>query len=108
MLALGPHRKIDVPLPPNDLRKSFDGLTGLVRSAFEADPRDGGWFLFLVSGARVEGRWLGQTRPGPSECTRRIVLVSLGVHLAGPLSSAQSRSIDSPPSVGSGIRQEQQ
>jgi hypothetical protein len=36
-----------VHLPPTDLRKSFDGLTGLVRSAFQADPRDGSWFLFF-------------------------------------------------------------
>ena len=46
MLALAPHLKIYVHLPPTDLRKSFDGLTGLVRSAFQADPRDGSWFLF--------------------------------------------------------------
>ena len=47
MLALAPHLKIYVHLPPTDLRKSFDGLTGLVRSAFQADPRDGSWFLFF-------------------------------------------------------------
>ena len=41
MLALAPHLKIYVHLPPTDFRKSFDGLTGLVRSALQADPRDG-------------------------------------------------------------------
>ena len=47
MLSLAAHVRIDVHLPPTDLRKSFDGLTGLVRSAFQADPRDGSWFLFV-------------------------------------------------------------
>ena len=47
MLSLAAHVRIDVHLPPTDLRKSFDGLTGLVRSAFQADPRDGSWFLFF-------------------------------------------------------------
>ena len=47
MLSLAAHVRIYVHLPPTDLRKSFDGLTGLVRSAFQADPRDGSWFLFF-------------------------------------------------------------
>jgi transposase len=47
MLTLTPHVKIDVHLPPTDMRKSFDGLTGLVRSVFQAEPRDGSWFLFF-------------------------------------------------------------
>jgi transposase len=47
MLSL-PHRtRVFVHLPPTDMRKSFDGLTGLIRSAFQADPLDGSWFLFL-------------------------------------------------------------
>jgi transposase len=32
---------------PVDLRKSFDGLTGLVRDCFEQDPLSGHLFLFL-------------------------------------------------------------
>jgi transposase len=47
MLSLAHNTRIYVYLPPADLRKSFDGLTGLVRSAFAADPRDGSWFLFF-------------------------------------------------------------
>ena len=47
MLSLAAHVRIDVHLPPTDLRQSLDGLTGLVRSAFQADPRDGSWFLFF-------------------------------------------------------------
>jgi hypothetical protein len=47
MLTLTPHVKIYVHLPPTDMRKSFDGLTGLVRSVFQAEPRDGSWFLFF-------------------------------------------------------------
>jgi transposase len=47
MLSLAHNTRIYVYRPPADLRKSFDGLTGLVRSAFPADPRDGSWFLFF-------------------------------------------------------------
>lgn len=47
MLSLAHHTRIYVHVPPTDLRKSFDGLTGLVRSAFGRDPREGSWFLFF-------------------------------------------------------------
>ena len=47
MLSLVHNTRIYVYLPAADLRKSFDGLTGLVRSAFAANPRDGSWFLFF-------------------------------------------------------------
>jgi transposase len=47
MLTLAHNTRIYVYVPAADLRKSFDGLTGLVRSAFQADPRDGSWFLFF-------------------------------------------------------------
>jgi transposase len=32
---------------PTDMRKSFDGLSGIVRSEFAADPTDGSLFLFI-------------------------------------------------------------
>jgi transposase len=32
---------------PADLRKGFDGLSGLVRQEFQADPLDGSLFLFF-------------------------------------------------------------
>ncbi len=32
---------------PTDLRKGFDGLSGIVRSEFAADPLDGSLFLFI-------------------------------------------------------------
>ena len=47
MRALASQVRIDVHLPPTDLRRNFDGLTGLVRAAFSADPREGRWFLFF-------------------------------------------------------------
>jgi transposase len=47
MLSLPRNTRIYVHLPPTDLRMSFDGLSGIVRSAFAADLLDGGWFLFL-------------------------------------------------------------
>ena len=47
MLSLAHSTRVFVHLPATDLRKSFDGLGGLVRSAFGADPREGSWFLFF-------------------------------------------------------------
>lgn len=47
MLSLAHNTRIYLHLAPTDLRKSFDGLSGIVRSAFAADLLDGGWFLFL-------------------------------------------------------------
>ena len=47
MLSLAHTTRIYMHVPPTDLRKSFDGLTGLVRSAFAQDPREGSWFVFF-------------------------------------------------------------
>jgi transposase len=46
MLTLAAHLRIYAHTGPADLRKSFDGLCGLVRSVFQADPLDGSLFLF--------------------------------------------------------------
>jgi len=32
---------------PIDMRKSFDGLFGIVKNEFQIDVRDGGLFLFI-------------------------------------------------------------
>lgn len=47
MLTLAPHLRIYVHARATDMRKSFDGLSGLVRAVFQADPLDGSLFLFL-------------------------------------------------------------
>jgi transposase len=47
MLNLSSHLRIYVHDGPTDMRKSFDGLSGLVRSVFQVDPLDGSLFLFL-------------------------------------------------------------
>ena len=47
MLSLAPNMRIYLHAEPTDMRKSFDGLGGLVRSVFEADPTDGSLFLFI-------------------------------------------------------------
>ena len=47
MLTLAPQLRIYMHVPPTDMRKSFDGLCGLVRSVFKADPLDGSLFLFV-------------------------------------------------------------
>lgn len=47
MLTFTPNLRIYLHTLPTDMRKSFDGLSALVRSVFQADPMDGSLFLFL-------------------------------------------------------------
>ena len=47
MLSLATSVRIFLHSQPTDMRKSFDGLSEIVRSAFEADPLDGSLFLFI-------------------------------------------------------------
>jgi len=47
MLALNAHFDFHLYLPPTDMRKSFDGLCGLVRNQMNRDPVDGDIYLFL-------------------------------------------------------------
>jgi len=47
MLSIPPTVPIFLYTPPADLRKGLDGLSGLVRREFAADPLDGSLFLFI-------------------------------------------------------------
>jgi len=47
MLSIPPAVPIFLYTRPADLRKGFDGLSGLVRREFAADPLDGSLFLFI-------------------------------------------------------------
>ena len=47
MLALTASARIYLYRNPCDMRKSFDGLCGVVRSALNTDPLSGSFFVFL-------------------------------------------------------------
>jgi len=47
MLSLASGVKIFVYTQATDMRKGFNGLSGIVRSEFAADPLDGSLFLFV-------------------------------------------------------------
>jgi transposase len=47
MLSVPPTVSIFLCTQPTDLRKGFDGLSGIVRGAFGADPLDGSLYLFI-------------------------------------------------------------
>lgn len=47
MLNFAPELKIYLHAGPVDMRKSYDGLFGIVSTSFERDVRDGGLFLFI-------------------------------------------------------------
>ena len=47
MLSIPPTVSIFLYTEPTDLRKGFDGLSGIVRSELAADPLDGSLFLFI-------------------------------------------------------------
>jgi len=47
MLSIPPTIPIFLYSPPTDMRKGFDGLSGIVRSELGADPLNGSFFLFV-------------------------------------------------------------
>lgn len=47
MLSLSPLVRVFLCTRPTDLRKGFDGLSGLVESVFQGDVLSGHWFVFL-------------------------------------------------------------
>jgi transposase len=47
MLSIPSTVSIFLYTEPTDMRKSFDGLSGIVRSEFAADPTSGSFFLFV-------------------------------------------------------------
>ena len=58
MLSFAPHIRIFLHARPTDMRKSFDGLCGLVRGELRADPLDGSLFLFVNRrGDRLKMLW---------------------------------------------------
>lgn len=58
MLSFAPNVRIFLHARPTDMRKSFDGLCGLVRSVLKADPLDGSLFLFVNRrGDRLKAMW---------------------------------------------------
>lgn len=58
MLSFTPNIRIFLHAQPTDMRKSFDGLCGLVRGVLQADPLDGSLFLFVNRrGDRIKALW---------------------------------------------------
>lgn len=47
MISLGPSQRYYLYREPTDMRKSFDGLCGLVRSGLRRDPLSGEVFVFI-------------------------------------------------------------
>jgi len=47
MLSPSGDLKIFVYTRPTDMRKGFNGLSGIVRSEFQSDPTDGSLFIFI-------------------------------------------------------------
>jgi transposase len=47
MLSLSSDLKIFAYVPPTDMRRGVDGLSGIVRSEFDRDPTDGSLFIFV-------------------------------------------------------------
>jgi len=47
MLSFSNEMKIFAYTPATDMRKGFNGLSGIIREEFQADPTDGSLFLFV-------------------------------------------------------------
>jgi transposase len=48
MLSIAPPPTIYLHAGATDMRKSFDGLSGIIRGSFGGDPADGSLFLFVA------------------------------------------------------------
>jgi transposase len=58
MLSFAVSGRIFLHARPTDMRKSFDGLCGLIRGELRADPADGSLFLFVNRrGDRIKAIW---------------------------------------------------
>jgi transposase len=58
MLSIAPPPTIFLPTAATDMRKSFDGLTGIIRNTFGSDPTDGSLFLFINKRRdRIKALW---------------------------------------------------
>jgi len=47
MIGVGPNHRYFFYRPPTDMRKSFDGLCGLIKSGLKKDPLSGDVFVFV-------------------------------------------------------------
>ena len=47
MLSVSPAQRIWLCTQPTDMRRSFDGLSALVRNHLGGDPTSGEWFAFI-------------------------------------------------------------
>ena len=58
MLSIAPPPTIYLHTGATDMRKSFDGLSGIVRGIFGGDPADGSLFLFVNKRRdRIKALW---------------------------------------------------
>jgi transposase len=58
MLSIAPPPTIYLHSGTTDMRKSFDGLSGIIRGTFGGDPADGSLFLFVNKRRdRIKALW---------------------------------------------------
>jgi transposase len=58
MLSIAPPPTIYLHTGTSDMRKSFDGQSGIIRGTFNADPSDGSLFLFVNKRRdRIKALW---------------------------------------------------
>jgi transposase len=110
MLSLSNDLRIFAYTLATDMRKGFDGLSGIVRNEFQADPTDGSLFIFINRRRdRMKllyfdggGYWLyyrlleagtfEELRPADASCKLQIDATQLSMLLSGvSLVSAKKR-----------------
>ena len=93
MLTLPPNVRIYLATAPCDMRKSFRGLSGIVREKLRADPLSGHVFCF-VNRRRTMLKLLVHVRTGYAIYYRRL---SRGTFQLPPIAEGKPRSSWTPP-----------
>ena len=86
MLSIAPPPTIYLHSGATDMRKSFDGLSGIIRGSFGGDPADGSLFLF-VNKRRDRSKALRGGGDGGVVWYKRLRQETIGVVPAGGAAS---------------------
>ena len=83
MIPIGPATRIYLACGATDLRKSYEGLSDLVRHRFKEDPMSGHLFVFTNAERNRKGRFSWPKTPETETGALRVMAEELTLLLSG-------------------------